>query len=96
MYWTPCSNPFSWQVFKNTQNGYTLLQNITKVQTADWVESTMPLANDGVFKLEFEGIRGDSFQGDIALDDIEVREKYSFIDALGYFSSLLFFFGLIV
>ena len=60
------------QVFKYTPSGFTLLQNLTKVQTDDWVESSMPLANDGVFKIEFEGIRGSEFLGDIAIDDIEV------------------------
>lgn len=62
----------SLNVFKYTKKGYTLLQNITQAQAADWVEGRIPLANDGPFKLEFEGIRGSEYQGDIALDDIEV------------------------
>ena len=59
-------------MFKYTTKGYTLLQNYTQAQAPDWTESVIPLANDGAFKLEFEGIRGPSYAGDIALDDIEV------------------------
>lgn len=72
------------QVFKYTQKGYTLLQNLTKAQSNDWVESSIPLANTGAFKIEFEGIRGSEYKGDIALDDIEVKfvelyYKYCFV-----------------
>jgi len=67
------------QVFKYTERGYTLLQNLTEAQADDWVESSIPLANDGPFKLEFEGIRGPEYEGDIALDDIEVCPSHCFL-----------------
>ena len=60
------------QVLKYTKRGYTLLQNLTTPRTADWTELVIPLVDDGPFKLEFEGIRGESYEGDIAIDDIEV------------------------
>ena len=66
-------------MFKYTEKGYTLLQNLTQEQAQDWVESNIPLANDGPFRLEFEGIRGSQYKGDIALDDIEVPAKFTIL-----------------
>ena len=66
-----------------TDQGYMLLQNLTKARTEDWTEDVINLPHAGrPFKLEFEGIRGDSYEGDIALDDIEVIFKSLFQDAI--------------
>ena len=70
------SNTTIHQILKYTNKGYTLLQNLTTPQTADWTEMVIPLVDDGPFKLEFEGIRGESYEGDIAIDDIEVRRRW--------------------
>ena len=81
------------QVFKYTKKGYTLLQNLTAARTEDWAEMVIPLEDDGPFKLEFEGIRGESFEGDIAIDDIEVLGVYGFGLILYLISMHDFVFG---
>ncbi|GFO26892.1 MAM domain-containing glycosylphosphatidylinositol anchor protein 2 [Plakobranchus ocellatus] len=43
-----------------------------------WLKTTLSLAildDQSSFKLEFEGIRGDGYLGDIAIDDIKVQQK---------------------
>ena len=61
-------------MFQYTEQGYTVLENFTQAQANDWTEHTIYLPYTGPFKLEFEGIRGSSYEGDIALDDIELDD----------------------
>ena len=39
---------------------------------ANWHQATLELTNTSTYSIVFEGIRGTSFLGDIALDDIRV------------------------
>ena len=50
---------------------------ITATSMDTWKAQTMPLDVKGQFRILFEGIRGDSYDGDLAIDDIyfEVTEK---------------------
>lgn len=40
-----------------------------------WWNGRVQISNKNAYQVVFEGVRGSSYQGDIALDDIEVQDK---------------------
>lgn len=40
-----------------------------------WWHGLLPISNQNAYQVVFEGVRGSSYQGDIALDDIEVQDS---------------------
>ena len=42
--------------------------------TDTWKTQTIPLTIQGKFRVLFEGVRGDSFEGDVAIDDIHFEK----------------------
>lgn len=43
-------------------------------QGNSWIKGTADVGGHANFRLVFEGVRGDGFQGDIALDDISFTD----------------------
>ena len=41
-------------------------------QGNNWLNGIVPVSNSKAYQIVFEGVRGTSYQGDIALDDIEL------------------------
>ena len=64
-----------------------LVWNKTGEQGNSWIKGTVDIGGHANFRIVFEGVRGDGYQGDIAIDDI------SFTDCKpGYISISTFYF----
>ena len=66
---------YQFNVYMNDSAGLKLINNITGEQGYAWQQLLVNVSNTNEFRIVLEGIVGDSFQGDIALDDITYREE---------------------
>ena len=51
-----------------------LVWNKTGEQGSDWIKGTVNIGGHANFRIVFEGVRGDGYQGDIAIDDISFTD----------------------
>lgn len=60
----------------SSQNGNKLIWTVTDAKGTEWIYQAINLTyNNDSFKIKFEGVRGRGRKGDIALDDITIRNN---------------------
>uniref|UniRef100_A0AAY4A6G0 MAM domain-containing glycosylphosphatidylinositol anchor protein 1 n=1 Tax=Denticeps clupeoides TaxID=299321 RepID=A0AAY4A6G0_9TELE len=52
----------------------TLIWSRSGNQGPSWIKQSVPITPSGPFQVVFEGVRGDGFEGDIAIDDVSVTQ----------------------